>query len=126
MSIRTILVAFAVFVAPQVAAADYVDAITNKLNDGCTMEKYMKTVEEFHGVMKSQGYTYRAEIMVPVTSQQLDVVYWVGRTTDMATFGAEYSKWLKALENPSSPESKVNAKLTACSTNVNRSGLLTQ
>ena len=62
----------------------------------------------------------------PVTGDDLSVIFWVGRTKDLATFGAEYTKWLAALDKPGSPEAKVNEKLNQCSTNQSRSGLLTQ
>lgn len=126
MNPRNLLFAFLLIVGPQAAQADYVDVITNKLSADCTMEKYLANVEEFRGVMTSQGYTYTVEILAPVTSADLSNVFWVGRTKDLATFGAEYTKWLTALEQAGSPEAKVNAKLNKCSTNVSRSGALTQ
>ena len=74
------------------------------------------------GVMKSQGYTYSVEIVVPFIGDTLDAVWWVGRTKDAATFGAESDRWEKALMNPGSPEAKVNEKLNACTTNLSRTG----
>ena len=118
--------AFLWVLASQAAHADYVDVITNKMTGECTMEKYLAAVEEFRGVMSSEGYTYTVEIMVPVSGPNLSDVYWVGRTQDFATFGAEYTKWLAALGNAKSPESKVNAKLNECASNLNRSGAMTQ
>lgn len=126
MNRRILLIALLSIVGPQTAQAEYVDVITNKMSDDCTMEQYLASVEEFRGVMTSQGYTYTVEILAPVTSPDLTNVFWVGRTKDLATFGAEYTKWLTALENAGSPEAKVNAKLNKCSTNVSRSGALTQ
>ena len=126
MNSRIPLLALLLLAAPLGANADYVDVITDKLSPDCTMEKYLINVEEFRGVMKAEGYTYRVEIMAPVTGDDLNVVFWVGRTKDLATFGAEYTKWLAALDKPGSPEAKMNEKLNQCSTNLSRSGLLTQ
>jgi hypothetical protein len=126
MRFRTLLLALPLALLAQAAQADYVDVIVNKMNPDCTMETYLGTVEEFRGVMTSQGYTYALEILAPVMGPDLGVVYWVGRTKDFATFGAEYTKWLAALENAGSPEAKVNARLNQCTTNVSRSGSLTQ
>lgn len=126
MDFRIPLVALLLLAAPHAANADYIDVITNDLNPDCTMDQYLANVEAFRGVMTAQGYTYTVEIMAPITGEALDVIFWVGRTKDFATFGAEYTKWLAALEKPGSPESKVNEKLNQCSTNVSRSGLLTQ
>jgi hypothetical protein len=126
MRFRIPLVALLLLVVPQVSKADYIDVITDKLNPDCTMEKYLANIAEFRSVMTAQGYTYTVEIMAPVTGDDLGVVFWVGRTKDFATFAAEYSKWLAALETAGSPEAKLNEKLTRCSTNLSRSGLLTQ
>jgi len=125
MNPRILLFAF-LLIGPQVAQADYVDVITNKLTGDCTMEKYLATVDDFRGVMTAQGYSYTVEVLVPVTGSDLSSVFWVGRTKDLATFGAEYSKWLTALGKSGSPESKANASLNECATNVSRSGALTQ
>ena len=126
MNPRILLFALLLIVGPQTAQADYVDVITNKMSADCTMEQYLASVEEFRGVMTSQGYTYTVEILAPVTGADLSSVFWVGRTKDFATFGAEYTKWLAALGQEGSPEAKVNAKLNECSMNVSRSGALTQ
>jgi len=120
------LVALLLLAAPQAANADYIDVITNEISSDCTLENYLADVEAFRGVMTAQGYTYTVEIMAPVTGEELDVIFWVGRTKDFATFGAEYTKWLAALDKPGSPEAKVNEKLNKCATNLSRSGLLTQ
>ena len=122
MKLRNGLLALSLLIAPTMASADYLDVITNSLNDGCSMEEYGKIVEEFRGVMTSQGYSYTVEIVVPFIGDQLDGIFWVGRTKDFATFGAESDRWEKALMNSSSAESKINKKLNGCATNVSRSG----
>lgn len=98
------------------------DVIANRLNDGCSLDDYTKVVDEFRGVMKSEGYSYTVEIAVPFVGPELDVIYWVGRTKDLATFGSENDKWIKALTNAMSAESKINAKLNKCATNLRRTG----
>ena len=122
MKLRNTLLALSLLIAPTMASADYLDVITNSLNDGCSMEQYGKIVDEFRGVMTLQGYSYTVEIVVPFIGDQLDGVFWVGRTKDFATFGAESDRWAKALLNSKSPESKINKKLNGCATNVSRSG----
>jgi len=122
MKLRSAILAIALILAPGLASADYMDVITNRMKDGCSMEKYAKVVEEFRGVMKSQGYSYTVEIVVPYIGDNLDAVWWVGRTKDFATFGAESDRWVKAIATSGTPEAKVNEKLNACTTNVNRTG----
>jgi hypothetical protein len=126
MTSRLLLSAAILLAGSQAANADYVDVITNEMNPDCTMEQYLETVEEFRGVMTAQGYTYTVEILVPVEGENLSSVYWVGRTADFATFGAEYTKWLAGIAKSGSPEAKMNAKLNKCATNLSRSGSLTQ
>jgi hypothetical protein len=126
MYFRTTLLAFAMLLTPLVAHADYLDVITNRLKDGCSIDKYLGVVEEFRGVMKSQGYKYTVEIAPPFTGPDLSVVYWVGREPSFATFGQEYDRWDAAIAKPGTPEAKVNEKLNACSTNVSRSGSRTR
>ena len=109
---------------PIAATAQYLDVIGNGLNDGCSLEKYLGVVEDFRGVMKSQGYSYTVEIAQPHTGDNLNTIWWIGRVKDLATFGEEYSRWEKALTDSGSPESKVNAKLNDCASNISRNGML--
>jgi len=122
MKIRIALSALALLVAPTLAGADYLDVITNRLNDNCSMDQYAKVVDEFRGVMTSQKYSYTVEIVVPLIGDQLDAIFWVGRTKDMATFGSENDRWAKALTDANSPEAKINKKLNNCTTSLSRTG----
>ncbi len=126
MKFRTPLLSLVLLLAPQLASADYLDVIVNKLNDGCSMEKYMKNVGEFRGVMKSEGYTYTVEIATPFTNDVLDVIYWIGREPNFGTFGAENDRWIAAVAKGGTPEAKISDKLGECATNVSRSGSQTR
>jgi hypothetical protein len=126
MRLRTTLLAFALVLMPLVAHADYLDVITNKLTDGCSLDKYLGVVEEFRGVMKSQGYKYTVEIAPPFIGSDLSVVYWVGREPSFATFGQESDRWEAAIAKAGTPEAVVSGKLNACSSNVSRSGSRTR
>ena len=125
MRIRMFLLGIALLMAPQAARADYIDVITTRLGD-CSLEKYLKLVEEFRGVMSEQKYAYTVEIAVPVVADPLDVVHWLGRSPNFATFGEEYTRWLAAIAKGGTPEAKLNDKLNKCGENVSRSGHLTQ
>ncbi|HME72727.1 MAG TPA: hypothetical protein VKM54_23095 [Myxococcota bacterium] len=122
MYFRTTLLAFTMLLTPLVARADYLDVITSRLKDGCPIDRYLGVVDEFRGVMKSQGYKYSVEVAPPFTGPDLSVVYWIGREPSFATFGQESDRWDAAIAKPGTPEAKVNEKLAACSTNVSRSG----
>ena len=126
MHLRAPLLALALLLTPLAAHADYLDVITNKLRDGCTLDKYLGVVEEFRGVMKSQGYKYTVEIVPPFIGDDLTVIYWVGREPSFATFGEESDRWEAAIAKPGTPEAKINEKLDACTENVSRSGSRTR
>ncbi len=126
MYFRTLLLAFTMLLAPLVAHADYLDVIANKLKAGCSVEQYLVVVEEFRGVMKSQGYKYTVEIAVPFTGPDLSLIYWVGREPNFGTFGQESDRWEAAIAKPGTPEAKISEKLNACSENVSRSGSRTR
>jgi len=126
MHFRTALLAFALVLTPLIAHADYLDVITNRLTTGCSLDKYLGVVEEFRGVMKSQGYKYTVEIAPPFIGSDLSVVYWVGRTPNFATFGQESDRWEAAIAKSGTPEAAISQKLNACSENVSRSGSRTR
>ena len=126
MYFRATLVVFAMLLTPLVAHADYVDFITNRLIAGCSLDKYLGVVEEFRGVMKTQGYKYTVEIAPPFIGSDLSVVYWVGREPNFATFGQESDRWEAAIVKPGTPEALISEKLNACSQNVSRSGSRTR
>lgn len=119
--IRTALLSIAIMAAPLAASAQYIDAISTKLVGGCTLEQYLAVVDEFRGVMTSEGYKYTVEIAQPLTGE-LGVLWWVGRTPDLATYGAEYSRWEAAIAKGGTPEAKISEKLTQCSENQTRQG----
>jgi len=126
MFFRTTVLAFALLLTPLVARADYLDVITSRLTAGCSLDKYLGVVEEFRGVMKTQGYKYTVEIAPPFIGPDLSVVYWVGREPNFATFGQESDRWEAAIAKAGTPEAMVSAKLNACSENVSRSGSRTR
>ncbi len=125
MRFRATILTIVMLLAPQVVRGDYLDVITTRLGD-CSLEKYMGIVEEFRGVMKQQHYNYTVEVAVPLINNNMDAVVWVGRSPDLAIFGAEYTRWEGAIAKPGTPEAKVNEKLNACGENVSRSGHVTR
>jgi hypothetical protein len=124
--IRATLLAIALLLAPLTASADYLDVIGNKLNDGCSFDQYLGLVKDFRGVMKSESYGYTVEIAQPRTGEDLTIIWWIGRTKDLATFQKDNARWEAALMKSGSPEAKLNDKLTKCSTNVSRNGSITR
>ncbi len=126
MLLRITLLAFAMLLTPLAAHADYLDVFVNKLKAGCSLDKYLAVVEEFRGVMKSQGYKYTVEIATPFIGPDLSAIYWVGRGPNSASFGQETDRWDAAIAKPGTPEAKINDKLNACAESVSRTVSLTR
>ena len=116
-----VFIVTALLVLPLIANAEYMDAIEVTINDGCTVAEYVAIKSDFNEQWgKANGYL--AEIATPIQSQSLSSVFWVGRAANAAAFGKAWDTWRDALADPKSTASKLSARLTKCSTNVNRSG----
>lgn len=115
------LLAFLTFLAvPLAASADHLDVIEIKLMDGCTPEKWVAIVHDFN-TQWGKDHGYRAEALVPLQSQDLVSVYWVGRSANAAAFGAAWDAWRDALPDAKTTAAKLQARFDKCSTNVSRS-----
>ena len=106
---------------PVAAAADHLDVIEFKINDGCTFNKFVEIAHDFNTQFGSQN-GYHAEVLMPIQSQNLVSMYWVGRSKDAAAFGKAWDNWRNGLADPNSVSSKLWARFLACSTNLSRRG----
>jgi hypothetical protein len=106
--------------APMIAAADHIDVIEFKLNNGCDFDKYMAIVKDFN--QWAAKYGYHAEMLVPIQSNNLVSMYWAGRSKDTATFGKIWDAWRNGQADPNSTEAKLGARLDACVTDLSRAG----
>ncbi len=108
----------AMLACPLIAKADYVDVIELKLKEGCTMTKYADIVKDFNTLYEPKGY--KAEIMSPFYSSNLESFIWVGRTKDIETFGKGSNAYGNAAADPNSAEGKLAARFRDCSTSIAR------
>lgn len=103
------------------ASAEYMDVIEFKLNDGCSFDKYMEIVKDFNSNWgKANGYTSR--VAMPLQSDDLVSMYWLGTTKDAASFGKAWDTWRDALSVPDSTPAKLWERFQACSVNLGRWG----
>jgi len=111
------LLALALLVLPTAAYSDgHMDVIQVSLKEGCTVQKYAQIASDFNqGWGKAHGY--RTEILVPLQSQDLTSVFWVGRSADAAAFGAAWDAWRDELTKEKSTAAKLQARLDECSAN---------
>ena len=108
----------AMLACPLIASADYIDVIELKLKEGCTMTKYADIVKDFNTLYEPKGY--KAEIMSPFYSSNLESLIWVGRTKDIETFGKGSNAYGNAAADPNTAEGKLNARFRDCSTSIAR------
>ena len=108
----------AVLACPLIAKADYVDVIEFKLKESCTMAKYMDIVKDFNTLYEPKGY--KAEIMSPFYSSNLESFIWVGRSKNLETFGKGANAYGDAAADANSAEGKLAARFRDCTTSIAR------
>ncbi len=61
-----------------------------------------------------KDYGYEAELAVPLQSNDLASVFWVGRTANAEAFGKAWDAWRDAQSDPASLAAKLEARFQAC------------
>ena len=103
---------------PLAASAGHMDVIEMEIIDSCSMPKLLDILQDFNKWGESHGY--QAEIAVPIQSNNLTSVFWIGRSESTAAFGAAFDSWEADLANKGSVPAKLNARFEDCTTNVAR------
>ena len=115
------LLTITLLLMPICASAEYLDVISGKLKEKCTVDKYVEMKNDFNEQWgKSHGY--RAEIASAVQSNDLATVFWIGHTTSAEAFGRAWDAWRTELSNPKSVAAKLNERFEKCVSNTGRSG----
>ncbi|MDH3285521.1 MAG: hypothetical protein OEQ13_12345 [Acidobacteriota bacterium] len=80
------LLAVLILLAPaSVLAAGHADVIKVELKEDCAVATFLTIKDDFNANWgKNNGY--RAEVFVPVQSDDLYSIYWVGRSANAAAF----------------------------------------
>ena len=111
-------IAAAGFAAP--AQAEYWDVIAFKLNEGCSFQTHQQITADFN--RWGAAYGYEAKILMPLYSDDLETMYWVGSSANAAEFGTAWDAWRNAQADSDSEPAKLWARFVECSTNVRRAG----
>lgn len=106
---------------PALAGADHIDVIEVKLNDDCPLSQYLAIKDDFNSQWGSKN-GYRSEVLVPVQSQNLTSIFWVGRSANAAAFGKAWDTWRDALADPNSVPAQLWKRFQACGMNLGRRG----
>jgi len=106
---------------PMTASAEYLDVIESKMVDGCSSDKYLMIVKDFN---KEWGMKngYSAKVAMPLQSDNLGSIFWLGTTKDAASFGKAWDAWRDAMSDSGSVAAKLQARLSQCTLNVSRRG----
>jgi hypothetical protein len=60
------------------------------------------------------NYGYVAELAVPLQSNDLVSIFWVGRSANAEAFGKAWDAWRDAQADPTSAAAKLQARFNAC------------
>lgn len=93
--------------------ADHMDVIQMKLVEGCSVAQYVEIMKEFNEKW-AKDYGYEAELAVPLQSQDLESLFWVGRSANAEAFGKAWDAWRDAQSDPDSLAAKLQARFNAC------------
>ena len=109
------------FLTPTLASAEYMDVIRFKLTDQCSFSEYLEIKNDFNSQW-GEANGYISSIAMPLQHDDLESMYWIGRTENAAAFGAAWDTWRDALGDPDSVPAKLWARFEVCSENLSRRG----
>ena len=102
-----------ILLLPTSLLAEHLDVIPVTLQEGCSLETYLAIAKDFNEQWgKKNGYI--AEVAVPVQSNTLDKMFWLGRSANTAAFGAAYDKWVAEIADPKSTAGKLWGRFQDC------------
>ncbi len=120
MRMRTPLL-FAIGLTPMAASAEHLDVIKATLKEGCSVPTYVAIKNDFNQQW-GKGHSYHAEILVPLQSDDLAAVYWVGRSASVEAFGKAWDAWRTESADPDTVAGQLWGRFVKCSENVTRRG----
>lgn len=117
-----IALALVLLLLPLSAVAEgHMDVIQVKLDPKCSLAKYVAIKNDFNETWGEQN-GYRAEVVVPIQSEDLQSIFWVGRTANAAAYGKAWDAWRDEIASSKSIAGRLNARFQKCSTNTSRTG----
>lgn len=108
-----------IFAVSSAASADHLDVIEFKFNEGCGLDKFLEIVSDFNAQWGDANH-YKAEVLAPIQSHNLESMYWIGRSADAAAFGKAWDTWRDELQDSNSTAARLWARLEECTTNLGR------
>ncbi len=107
------ILAVLILLLPTSLLADHLDVIPVTLQEDCSLGTYLAIAKDFNEQWgKENGYI--AEVAVPIQSDTLDRMFWLGRSANAAAFGAAYDKWIAESADPNTTAGKLWRRLQDC------------
>ena len=103
------------------SAGGHMDVIQVTLNEKCSVAEYVAIKNDFNAMWGKQN-GYLAEIVVPIQSDDLQSVFWVGRSANAAAYGRAWDTWRDETANSKSIAGRLQERFNKCSTNDSRRG----
>lgn len=119
MKSMKLIFASMIFAVSAAAHADHLDVIEFKFNEGCDFDKFLEIVSDFNAQW-GDANSYKAEVLAPIQSHNLESMYWIGRSADAAAFGKAWDTWRDELQVSNSTAARLWARLEECTTNLGR------
>ena len=98
---------------PYAALADHLDVIQMTIGEDCSVAEYVSIMQDFNEQW-AKDYGYVAELAVPLQSQDLVSVFWVGRSANAEAFGKAWDAWRDAQSDADSLAARLQARFNAC------------
>jgi hypothetical protein len=118
--IKTMIVTLIILISvPFYTFADHLDVIQMELNKGCNFNQFLAIKKDFNSKW-AKDYDYKVELLMPVQSNDLKSIYWVGRSSDAVAFGKGWEAWVSDLGKSGSVAANLNARLEKCATSMSR------
>jgi hypothetical protein len=92
--------------------AGHLDILVFDLKDTCTVPEYLEVVEDFN--VWGEDFSYQTEIAVPLQSEDLVTLYWMGRSPNAEAFGKAWDAWRDAQSDSSSVPAKLQQRFNDC------------
>lgn len=86
-------------------SADHMDVIQMKICENCSVAEYVAIMEDCNEQWGAD-YGYSAELAVPLQSDDLVSVFWVGRSANAEAFGKAWDAWRDAQADATSTAAK--------------------
>ena len=113
----------AILLLPLSAIGEHMDVIEFELKEACSFSQYMDIVSDFN--KWAANYGYHAEVAVPLHSDNMTSLFWLGTSANAATFGKTSDTWRDLRGDPDSEPAKLTARIAECSKNLSRRGYKT-